>query len=252
MKAPDQILATWRKFDDFPMETLTKLWFFHQSTQQKQRSVALMKEHRETYGITGNCFDLALWLLDEFKQDGIEAYPIGSNLDSSHVHVAVIALDIYGNRFLCDLGDQWLEPILIEPSHPGFIKEPHSGFFPAADVQITTDDLSIEVNYHRPNGKKSQQFYETKPIEIDYFLKVAEGSQQNIHPIPLLECRIPYKNEMAHWEFDDWKSVLSTTSGLINDPPINTIDEWVARIGSKTRYKEEFLREVLLLYQALR
>ena len=72
MNAPPEILAVWNKFHDFPMETLTKAWFYSRSGDKKQRTVALMKEHKAQYGITGNCFDLAIWLLDEFKRDGIE------------------------------------------------------------------------------------------------------------------------------------------------------------------------------------
>jgi hypothetical protein len=78
MHPKQSMLQTWKKFDSFPMETLTKAWYFDKGTPKKQRDVSQMKEHRERYGITGNCFDLALWLLDEFKKDGVKAYPIGS------------------------------------------------------------------------------------------------------------------------------------------------------------------------------
>lgn len=87
MFAPESILTTWIKFDSFPMETLTKAWFYKQGTRKKQRDVALMKEHRNKYGLSGNCFDLAIWLLDEFQKDGIQAYPIGHNLNTEHAHV---------------------------------------------------------------------------------------------------------------------------------------------------------------------
>jgi hypothetical protein len=56
------ILAIWKRFDGFPMETLTKAWMSTQTDGPRQRSVPLMKEHFEQYGNTGNCFDLALWL----------------------------------------------------------------------------------------------------------------------------------------------------------------------------------------------
>lgn len=70
MFAPESILKTWRKFNAFPMETLTKVWFYDKANGKKQRDVTLMQEHREQYGMSGNCFDLALWLLDEFNKDG--------------------------------------------------------------------------------------------------------------------------------------------------------------------------------------
>ncbi|TWM29930.1 hypothetical protein CHCC14820_1269 [Bacillus paralicheniformis] len=66
------------------------------------------------YGIAGNCFDLSIWLLDEFTKDGVEAFPIGRSFKTERAHAAVIALDERGRRFLCDLGDQWLQPILID------------------------------------------------------------------------------------------------------------------------------------------
>lgn len=48
MFAPDAILRTWRRFDAFPMETLTKAWFYHQGGDQKQRNVSMMKEHHQS------------------------------------------------------------------------------------------------------------------------------------------------------------------------------------------------------------
>ncbi len=47
-------------------------------------------------GVTGNCYDLAIWLLDEFDNDGITAYPIGHDLGTDDAHVAVMALDEEG------------------------------------------------------------------------------------------------------------------------------------------------------------
>ena len=41
MIAPKNILTTWKKFDDFPMETLTKAWFHKKSKNKKQRDVSL-------------------------------------------------------------------------------------------------------------------------------------------------------------------------------------------------------------------
>src|SRR4029453_1755746 len=114
MVAADAILRVWRKFDRFPMETLTKVWFYKQNTAKKQREVSLMKEHYAQYGITGNCFDLTIWLLHEFENEGIEAYSVGHDLGTPDAHVAVIAKDEKGNRYFCDLGDQWLNPIQIE------------------------------------------------------------------------------------------------------------------------------------------
>lgn len=250
MLAPNHIITTWRKFDHFPMETLTKAWFYQKGTNKKQRSVSLMKEHREEYGITGNCFDLAIWLLNEFKKDGITAYPIGQHFKTERAHVAVVALDEEGKRYLCDLGDQWLNPILIDSDSEDYTDEMLSGFFPAAKVQVKSTKHEVEVHYHRPNGKMSQQRYDVTPLDETLFLEAAEFSQHLIKPRPLLECRVPYKTETAHWEFCNWESFLSTSEGLFHDKNVTTIEEWAERIHSKTGYHKQLLTDALHLYMA--
>jgi hypothetical protein len=249
MIASESILKTWEKFNDFPMETLTKLWFYNQGSMKKQRDVPLLREHREQFGMSGNCFDLALWLLDEFKKDGVKAYPVGHNLNSEDAHVAVIALNEKGERFLCDLGDQWLNPILIDTDSIDYSNEKVSGFFPAAEVQVQNHPSGTEILYHRPNGKVSKQVFQTQPIEMDMFLKAADHSQHMINPNPLLECRTPYKSEIAHWEFYNWDSFLSTTEGLLKEPKVEMIEEWAERIHGKTKYNKEVLIDILGRYK---
>ncbi|MFI8685731.1 hypothetical protein [Rossellomorea sp. NPDC077527] len=251
MIASDSILKTWEKFKDFPMETLTKVWFYNGGTAKKQRDVSLMREHREQFGMSGNCFDLALWLLDEFKRDGVEAYPVGHNLNSKDAHAAVIALNEKGERFLCDLGDQWLNPILIDTKSPDYSNETLSGFFPAAKVQVQAQPSDTEIRYHRPNGKVSKQIFQTDPVDRDVFLSAAEHSQHLIKPHPLLECRIPYKTEIAHWEFYNWESFLSTTEGLMKDSKLGTVEEWAERIHGKTSYDKAVLIEILEHYRRI-
>ncbi len=251
MKAPDEILVVWKRFDDFPMETLTKAWFFQKAGADKQRSIELMKQHRQQYNITGNCFDLALWLLDEFRSEGITAYPIGSELGTTEAHAAVVAEDKNGRRYLCDLGDQWLQPVLVDADDPLFDRERLSGFFPGAEIQLTGVSYNAEVVYYRPGGKMSRQSYDLTPVADELFWQAAEFSQQHIYPKPLLEIRVPYQNETAHWEFYDWESFLSTSEGLFHDIPVTEITEWVERIHSKTAYNKEFLVEALEFYKAM-
>jgi hypothetical protein len=249
MKAPQSILSTWRKFDDFPMETLTKAWFYSRASVKRQRTVSQMKEHRIQYGITGNCFDLAIWLLDEFKKDGIEAYPVGHDLGTDDAHVAVMALDDKGQRYLCDLGDQWLNPILIDVKSEDYSNGKWSGFFPAAEVQILPKGKDIEVIYHRPNGKISKQSYITEPIDMDLFIEAGEYCQNHVYEKPLLEVRKPFQNEIAHWEFYNWKSFLSTQAGRFYDPQVESIEEWVDRINEMTGFNKQFLLETLRIYK---
>lgn len=251
MEAPEEILSVWRQFDDFPMETLTKAWYYQRSGEQKQRSVELMKQHRDQYGITGNCFDLAIWLLAAFDRAGVRAYPVGSELGTEQAHAAIMAEDRDGRRFLCDLGDQWIQPILIDVDRPEFKGGRVSGFFPGAEVQVKPCDNGIEVIYYRPGGKQSNQVYAINPVEREDFLKAAEYSQHHIHPEPLVEVRLWESGETVHWEFDNWKSFSSTSTGLYPDSSIETLEEWVERIHDKTNYDKEFLRESLGFYQRL-
>ncbi|MGM7683510.1 hypothetical protein ACSVDA_15280 [Cytobacillus sp. Hm23] len=251
MLAPANILTTWSKFDDFPMDTLTKVWFYDKVIDKRQRDVALMKEHRNKYGVSGNCFDLAIWLLDELGKNGIDAYPIGHDLFTADAHVAIVALDENGHRFLCDLGDQWLRPILIDSNNDVFTDEKLSGFFPAAQVQVKPLGNRVEVIYYRSNGKTSRQFYDTEPIDETHFLMAAEYSQNLIKPRPLLECRVFHNNQLAHWEFCDWQSFLSTKDGLLYEKPLNTVEEWSEKINMITGYDKQFLFEALEIYKGL-
>ncbi|MDN7243059.1 hypothetical protein QWY14_14745 [Planococcus sp. N028] len=251
MKAPQEILSVWKKFDDFPMETFTKAWFYSKAEGKRQRSVALMKKHRIQYGISGNCFDLAFWLLDEFTKAGIKAYPVGHALNTEDAHVGLVAEDASGKRYLCDLGDLWLQPILIDENSKEFTKERLAGFFPAAEVQVLPKQNEVEIVYHRPNGKQSRQSYETEPVAMDYFMEAAEFSQNHVYPKPLFEKRVPYENEIAHWEFDDWESKLSTSKGLFPEEPLSTIEEWAERIRERTGADKEFLIETLKIYDKM-
>ncbi len=251
MQPPIYVHSIWDKFSTFPMETLTKMWVYHaQVNKPKQRPVTQMKEDRERFGVTGNCYDLSIWLLDAFEKEGITAYPIGHDLGTDDAHVGVMAVDEDGNRYLCDLGDQWLSPILINEGK-NYTSDKLSGFFPAADIQVFPNKDQVEILYHRPNGKVSRQHYETKPVEMDFFLKAAEICQNSIHPKPLLECRLPYKKEIAHWEFYNWNSFLSTTEGIIEDPALLALEDWVERIYGKTGFDREFLFDVLGRYERL-
>lgn len=251
MIAPEQIMTVWKTFDDFPMETLTKAWYFNKA-QKKQREVALMKEHRAQYGITGNCFDLAYWLLDEFKRSGVKAYPIGHDLHTEDAHVAVVAVDERGRRYLCDLGDQWIQPVLIDSECEDYSNEKLDGFFPGARIQVSPHDEQLTVLYERPNGKVSKQVYDTRVVEMGEFKRAAEHSQHLIKPVPLLECRVPFKEETAHWEFYNWRSFMSTTAGLYNERDLTSIEEWTARIHKRTGYDELFVLEVLEIYNKRR
>lgn len=250
MKAPNNIIKIWDQFKHFPMETLTKVWYAKQKPLKHQRSVAQMKDHYNQYKITGNCFDLAIWLLDEFKKNDVEAYAIGHHLFTEDAHIAVIALDENKYKYLCDLGDQWIQPICINQNSPYFHSEDCVRFFPGAKVQVQSQDSTIEISYKRTNGKISKQVFSLNRIDEKHLLEAAEFSQRLIKPYPLLECR-QYEQEVIHWEFYNFKSFLSSMKGLVEEDGLSSVKEWANKIHDKTSYNYEILLEVLAYYKKL-
>ncbi|WP_253702028.1 hypothetical protein [Bacillus sp. FJAT-27445] len=249
MIPPDSLLKVWSLFDDFPMETLTKAWVYNQPSGPRQRTVREMIEHREQFGTSGNCFDLAIWLLHELNSAGIEAHAIGSDFGTPEAHVGVLAY-IDGYRYLCDLGDQWIRPILIDSSSPDFVSEPVSGFFPAANVQVSSSPTDCKITYHRPNGKISRQHYSLSKITEEELFE-AGNSSQNSFSKPLCEMRIRNEDEVQHWEFYNWSSFISTNAGLFHDSPLISNEEWSARIFSRTGISPAVVRQALEFYSKL-
>ncbi|KSU81974.1 hypothetical protein GA0061096_3570 [Fictibacillus enclensis] len=250
MNVPEELLAVWRRFDDFPMENLTKAWCTQHMDRQKQREVSLMKEHHEQYGMTGNCFDLALWLLHDLKEAGIKAYGIGRGLMTDAAHVAVIALDEEGRRYLCDLGDQWLSPIPLDAESPD--EKWHRGFFPAAEIRtFLISGNEIEVHYLRPNGKVSKQVFDTGPIDEDVLWEAADYSQKHIKSFPHVECRVIRHGKSAHWEMNDWQSFFRTDDGIILESPAGLLEEWASRIVEKTGIHRNVVEEALRIYEKI-
>ena len=251
MQAPSEILTIYKSFDQHPMENLTKAWCYSRAEGKKQRTVEQMREHRKLYSLSGNCFDLALWLIDEFRSNDLLAYGVGHGLHTAEAHVAVVVHDSGGYRYLCDLGDQWLQPILIDKSSPLFCNEPQDGFFPASRVQIMPSEDSCRVLYQRPSGKVSTQSYSLSPVELDELMAAGEISQ-NLFSKPLVEMRVPLEQETAHWEFCDYKSWLSTSQGQFYDVPVESIALWAMRISSRTGMNESVVTEALQFYASQR
>ena len=252
MHAPKNILHVWNQFKYFPMERLTKVWVANNQPEKRQRTVAQMKEHYDQFNITGNCFDLAIWLLDEFRQHGIQAYAVGHDMMTEEAHVAVIAEDAQGMKYLCDLGDQWIQPICVDAASDAFHTNDCEGFFPGATIQVKPGDGEVTILYKRPNGKVSKQTFDLRPIDDEALLAAAEISQRTLSKEPLLECRLYEEEMIVHWEFYNWKSFSSSMNGLIYDEPLNTVEEWATRIHEKTGYSMDFLLEVLSYYERFR
>jgi hypothetical protein len=250
MKATPDILHVWRKFDTFPMETLTKSWYYYQSSDSKQRCVELMEEHRSEYGTSGNCFDLALWLIDAFSKEGILSYAVGHDLKSPNAHVAVVAKNAQGNKYFCDLGDQWINPILIDRDSDDFSEDELEGFVTGGKVKVETDQNELNCWYIRPNGKVSQQKFDLRPMDKNELMDAAIHSQLLLR-YPLVEMRIFDTDEVVHWEFDKWSSFISSNKGLINEESLLNNTDWAERINLRTGIHKEIIIRSLEVYSKL-
>lgn len=252
MKAPEQILRVWHRFDGYPMETLTKAWYSLQHGKGGQRSVAEMKEHQEQYGITGNCFDLAIWLLDEYHAEGIPAYAVGHDLGSPMAHVAVVAEDESGSRYFCDLGDQWIQPILVDHEPDAVAEEAREGFVTGGRIRASLDASAghVEFSYIRPGGKMSTQSFDLTPIAMEDLLAAADHSQRLLRH-PLVEHRLYLPEEVVHWEFDRWTSFVSRNRGLEREVQLHSNEEWAQRISRISGIDFQVALQALNIYSAL-
>jgi len=246
VRATEDVLQVWRRFDDFPMETITKAWYSKEQTDSKQRPIELMKLHREQYGTSGNCFDLALWLIDEYRKQNLACYGILT----PHSHVAVVVRNGEGNRYFCDLGDQWIEPILIEPRHQDYTEDYLDGFFPGGQVKLNVHNDQLVISYRRPNGKESRQTFDLTPISDQELMAAGEETQRKLWS-PLVEKRLFLSDQVAHWEFDDYRSFTSYISGRVEEPELHTIEEWANRISRMSGIHEEVVTKALNVYAAL-
>lgn len=243
MRATEDVMRVWRKFDEFPMETITKAWYSQIQSEQKQRSVELMKLHREQHGTSGNCFDLAFWLIDEFRKQDLECYGVLT----PHAHVAVVVLNEEGNRYLCDLGDQWIEPILIDREHESFTEEYLDGFFPGSQVKLNVQADQLVISYRRPNGKESHQTFCLNPVSDQELMAAGEETQRNLRS-PLVEKRLFLNDQVGHWEFDDYRSFISYNTGRVEESQLTTIEEWASRISMVSGIHEDVVIAALNVY----
>ncbi|MBB6632608.1 hypothetical protein [Cohnella thailandensis] len=243
MRATEDVLRVWSRFNDFPMETLTKAWYSTIDSARKQRTVDLMKEHREKYGTSGNCFDLAIWLIDEFKREKLDSYAVLTP-DS---HVAVVVRNGEGNKYLCELGDQWIEPILMDKEHEDYSEEYLKGFFPGADIKLNVHPNKLMVAYRRLNGKESRQEFRLNPVRGQELMEAGQKTQRIFYS-PLVEKRIFQGNQVLHWEFDNYSSMISSNEGLKVENPLSSIEEWADRIQKASGIDKEIVKIALEVY----
>lgn len=249
VEAPKNILRVWRKFDGVGMDTITKAYFYDKR-DKKQRSVMEMKEHFDKFGAGGNCFDLAIWLLAELKEAGVEAYPIGHDFFDEKAHVAVVALGENGEKYYCDLGDQWIQPILVEKNNDRLIEGMLEGFFPGAYVKVEAEAEEFTISYIRNHGKISKQTFPLTPYTNDDLLRAGELSQARIWKA-LCEKRVRRKGtqEVTHWEFYNWESFESSLSGLKIEAALASKEEWAKRIALNMEMDLDFVNEALSKFE---
>lgn len=234
---PPPLLQVWRSFDAFPMETLSKAWVLaHRGA--RQRTVAELEADRARTGASGNCFDLAVWLRHRLADAGVESWYVSDDIQSPDAHVAVVARS-EGRRWLCDLGDQWLEPLPVDEP----IATPRPGLFPAAAVTLRVDGEEAEVAYHRPGGKASTQRYHLRPVEDPVFAAAAAANQAYLAQV-LVEVREPAAG--AHWEYEAGAVRRSTPHGLVEERSPRSVEEAAqllqAQAGFDPAWTEECLR----------
>jgi hypothetical protein len=233
------------------METFTKVWWNEQCGDvARQRTVDEMVAHRHEYGTGGNCFDLALWLRHELQQAGIPARIIGHDLNTVHAHVAVLAEGGDGAQYLCDLGDQWLQPVLITPQREDWSPDWLRGFFPGRDIQITPVGDSLVVAY-RHSGRAATQRFDLAVIGQAELDRACHHSQSLIRR-PYCEMLLPHvSGSIEHWEYADGRSFWHLESGTEYEAPCASAGEWAARIADHTGMDSSLIRHVIELCDAI-
>lgn len=229
------------------METLTKAWFLKRNHLARQRTVPEMLAHREKTGASGNCFDLALWLLHELEREKVEAYGVGHDLGTEHAHVAVLALDESGRRYFCDLGDLWIRPL---PLDDGEISK-RSGYFTGAWVSGKVSENSLELTFDRAGGKQSREHCGLARISGKELAEYGDYSQARVSR-PLVEMRLYSPKETTHWEFDDGKSFVSSMAGLEKEEPCLSEAEWSERIAKRTGMHSGYVKECMAALRELK
>lgn len=247
MQAPGSILQVWRGFQGIPMETFTKGWWYRQcGGMPRQRTVAEMTEHRRLYGTGGNCFDLAVWLREALQTAGVAARITGHDLGTDDAHVAVIATDPEGREYLCDLGDLWLQPMLIDRSTEGF----HAGFFPGREIRLERSGNSLLVLYRRPAiGKVSRQLFDLSPVPEAQFEAACHHSQSLLRR-PFCEALLshPDTGAITHWEYDRGRSFWNMDGGPVFEDACLDEAHWVARISQRTGMSAGIVRGAFEVY----
>ncbi len=242
------IQRVWAGFDSFPMETLTKAWHLKNAPDTRQRRIWQMADHRRRTGASGNCFDLSLWLMDEYRKAGIFSYGVGHDLGTEQAHVAVVALDGEGRRYFCDMGDLWILPMPLDGDEG--LPSKQAGLFTGCWITAEIRGNVLDITYDRPGGKQSHQSCGLDRISNPDFFELGNASQGSFSA-PLVEMRILREQETVHWEFEGERSFVSSMHGLEEEAPLGTFEHWSERISQRTGMNAAYVLECLRAYAEL-
>jgi hypothetical protein len=248
-QAPPLILDVWQRFRGIPAETLTKAWWLHQcGGAPRQRTVSEMRLHRHLHGTGGNCFDLVLWLLAELADADAAARPIGHDLETPRAHIAAVVRHD-GAEYLCDPGDQWLQPVLISPDHVAFDASWLAGFFPGAKIRIDPGGEDLRVHYLFPDGHQNVQTYHLGHVDAEALDRACLHSQGLLRK-PLVEvvARNRDTGELGAWEFDRFRSLWRLPSGHRVEDPCADLPAWAQRIADRTGMSLAVVMHALQVY----
>lgn len=245
LQTSPEILNVWRRFDSFPSETLTKAWFLKHASFLGQRNLQQIREHRRLYGASGNSFDLAIWLIDELRNAGIEAHGIGSDLGTPQAHAAVVALGADGRRYLCDLGGQWLRPYPLDHEDLRQAPEGDDGFVVGARIRIVeTRGSSVHFEKVQPDGERAANIYDLRRISDSSLFEAGHDAQSRPGPA-IVKMRLFDRPDPAEWVFEKGAGFIRSSSGTKPEPAAASLMDWCFRIEEKTGMAAPYVEECL-------
>lgn len=246
MKPTTSILSVWARFDNIPMETLTKAWYWSKTEGDRQRSVAKMQANRQSYGCGGNHYDLAIWLIDAYQNAGLKAWAVRR---SGGNDVAVI-VEEQGNQFFLQQALQWTKPVHIGEKEAAFRSQWLNDVSPGLSIQVDRSKNRLHILWKGQDDTVHTCAYDLTPLDMITLRERAALSQKQLET-PLVRVRTNWKGETAMWEFQAFSSRLHTAEGAIQEATAANLDEWVERIHQRTGMDRYVVRKSLSVYRGL-
>lgn len=256
MRAPEPVLRIWRSLVGVPAENLSHRWWrAREAGEAKQRSVPLLEKHRAEWGTGGDSYDLTIWLMAKYQAAGFLADAVQPPADvDDRSPLAVMVKDPLGRRYLCDLNEPWLEPVLVSPRSYDFSPGFHSGFHPEGDVRVEVEEKRCRITLRRAGGGPvfGERIFELRAIPPELLVERAETDPERTRPDRLAVRRLARHPETGAWGVwffaatgDAWRSGWRLPSGLIDEPPCRGLEAWVERVSERSGIAAEIVEEVL-------